>query len=99
MTKEIKIVLPAYKMLYSIAFFVILSLVRSITYTEEIGIAMQAPVAALTAVFCADTYIRKYKAAEERYFAYAMTESRHLLYTEDWRYRWLISSQSQYRDI
>ena len=43
MSKEIKIVLPVYKIMYSAAFFVILSLVRSITYTEEIGIAMEAP--------------------------------------------------------
>lgn len=68
MTKEIKIVLPAYKMLYSIAFFVILSLVRSITYTEEIGIAMQAPVAALTAVFCADTYIMEIQSGRREIF-------------------------------
>lgn len=57
MRKEIKIALPIYKVLYSAAFFVILSLVRTVVYADEIGIAMEAPASALAAVFCADTYL------------------------------------------
>lgn len=56
MRKEIKIALPAYKVAYSLCFIVILSLIRGITATYEVGIALEAPVAMLAAVCCADTY-------------------------------------------
>lgn len=59
MGKEIKITLPFYKLGYAISFVVILSLIRGITYTYEIGIAMEAPIAILAAVFCADTYAQE----------------------------------------
>lgn len=57
MKTEMKICLPRYKLAYSIFFIIILSLVRGIGYTYEIGIAMETPVAFLTIVFCVDTYL------------------------------------------
>ena len=59
MKKEIKIILPFYKMAYAIAFIIILGLIRRVTYTYEVGVAMEAPFAILTAVFCADTYVQE----------------------------------------
>lgn len=59
MKNEIKIVLPFYKLAYSFSFIVILSLIRGIMNTYEIGIAIEAPAAILTSVFCADTYVQE----------------------------------------
>lgn len=59
MKKEIKIILPLYKIAYAIAFIIILGLIRRVTYTHEIGNAMEAPFAILTTVFCADTYVQE----------------------------------------
>ena len=57
MKKELKICLPIYKILYSAAFVFILSFVRGISSFGEIGIALESPIALLTVVFCADTYL------------------------------------------
>lgn len=54
--KEMKICLPVYKIIYSICFIVFLSLVRGISSIAEIGITMDAYIAVLAIVFCADTY-------------------------------------------
>lgn len=59
MRTEIKIVLPFYKLAYAVFFIVILSLVRSVIYTYEIGIAAEPPMAILAAAFCADTYVQE----------------------------------------
>lgn len=59
MKKEMKIVLPVYKMVYAFAFVVILSLIRGVVFTNEIGLSIEAPFAILTAVFCADTYVQE----------------------------------------
>lgn len=56
MRKEMKICLPVYKVLYSAAFIVILSIIRGISRISEIGLAMEPPVGLLALVFCADTY-------------------------------------------
>lgn len=56
---EIKISLPFYKIAFAIFFIVILSLVRGVVYTFEIGIALEAPMAILAASFCADTYTQE----------------------------------------
>lgn len=56
MKKEIKICLPIYKIVYSLAFVIILSLVRGVIYTEEIGAVIDPAIALLSIVFCADTY-------------------------------------------
>lgn len=59
MGKEFKISLPLYKIVYSLCFVIGLSLARGITYTSEIGIALEAPMAILAAVFLADTYVQE----------------------------------------
>lgn len=59
MRKECKIVLPFYKIAYAISFVIILSMIRGVTHTFEVGIAMEAPMAILAVVFCADTYVRE----------------------------------------
>lgn len=59
MAKEIKIVLPFYKIAYAVCFIVILSLVRGVAFTNEVGIALEPPAAILAAVFCADTYVQE----------------------------------------
>ena len=59
MRKEIKICLPLYKMAYAVFFTAILSIVRGVFYSYEIGIALEAPMALLAAAFCADTYTRE----------------------------------------
>lgn len=59
MGKEIKISLPFYKIAYSLFFIVILSIVRGISYTSEIGIALEAPMAILAVAVCADTYAQE----------------------------------------
>ncbi len=59
MKKEIKIILPIYKIAYAIAFILILGLIRRVTYTHEVGAAIEAPFAILAAVFCADTYVQE----------------------------------------
>ena len=59
MDKEIKICLPLYKIAYSVFFVAVLSVVRGVSLTDEIGIALEAPMAALAAVLCADTYVQE----------------------------------------
>ena len=59
MITERKISLPTYKLAYAFSFVVILSLIRGISFSYEIGIAMEAPMAALAMVFCADTYTQE----------------------------------------
>lgn len=56
---EGKISLPLPKQAYAIFFAVVISLVRGVTYTYEIGIALEAPMAILAASFCADTYTQE----------------------------------------
>ena len=53
MKKEMKIVLPFYKIAYAVSFVVILSLIRGVVFTNEIGLSIEAPFAILTAVFAA----------------------------------------------
>lgn len=57
--QEMKIALPVQKQAYAIFFVVILSLVRGVTYSDEIGIALEAPMAVLALTFCADTYTQE----------------------------------------
>lgn len=55
--REMKISLTFQKQAYAVFFVIILSLVRGITYSDEIGIALEAPMAILAFTFCADTYV------------------------------------------
>lgn len=57
MKKELVICLPIYKIIYSLAFVLILSLIRGIAYADEIGGAMEPAIALLTIIFCSDTYM------------------------------------------
>lgn len=59
MKKEMKIVLPLYKIAYAFSFIVILSLIRGVVFTNEIGLSIEGSFAILTAVFCADTYVQE----------------------------------------
>ena len=60
MKYEIKICLPVYKIVYSLCFVVMLGLVRGITDITEIGITLDAFMAVLSSVFCADTLQMEY---------------------------------------
>ena len=57
MKTELKNCLPLYKIFYSCAFILILCAIRPIIYYEEIGSAIQSPIAFLTIIFCSDTYL------------------------------------------
>lgn len=59
MKTEMKISLSFYKIAYALFFTVVLSIVRGINFSYEIGIAAEAPMAILAAVFCADTYAQE----------------------------------------
>ncbi len=57
MRKEYKIILPFYKTAYAVCFVILLSLVRGVYVSHEVGIALEPQIALLSAVFCADTYV------------------------------------------
>lgn len=59
MKKEIKICLPLYKIVYSVFFVAVLSLIRGVGSTFEIGVTLEPLMALLAAVFCADTYVQE----------------------------------------
>ena len=59
MIQEMKISLTVWKQVYAIFFIVILTLVRGVTDSDEVGIALEAPMAALALTFCADTYTQE----------------------------------------
>ena len=59
MTREMKIALTFQKQAYAVFFAVMLSLVRGVAYSNEIGIALEAPMAILAFTFCADTYTQE----------------------------------------
>ena len=59
MIHEMKISLTVQKQAYAIFFALILSLVRGVTYSNEIGIALEGPMAILAFTFCADTYVQE----------------------------------------
>ena len=48
MKKEMKIVLPFYKIAYAVSFVVILSVIRAVVFTYEIGLSIEPPFAILT---------------------------------------------------
>lgn len=78
---EIKISLPFQKQAYAIFFVVILSLVRGVTYSDEIGIALEAPMAILALTFCADTYTQEITSRRtEIWRLYPMKKRIHSIY-------------------
>lgn len=66
MKKEMKIVLPFYKIAYAVSFVVILSLIRGVVFTNEIGLSIEAPFAILTAVFVRTLMCRKLQARDQK---------------------------------
>lgn len=56
---DMKISLPFQKQAYALFFAIILSLVRGVTFSSEIGVAIEAPMAVLAFTFCADTYTQE----------------------------------------
>lgn len=60
MKQEIKICLPGYKIWYALFYVGMLSLIRGIADVEEIGIALDANLALLAIVFCAETYMMEH---------------------------------------
>ena len=59
MMREMKISLTFQKQAYAVFFALVLSLVRGVSYSNEIGIALEAPMAILAFTFCADTYTQE----------------------------------------
>lgn len=59
MRQEVKISLPVYKVSCAVFFVVMLSLVRGVTYSFEVGIALETPMAMLAACVLADTYTKE----------------------------------------
>lgn len=58
---NIKIALTRIKVCYSVSFMLILALIRGVSYPEYIGGAMDANVALLAIIFCADVYYQEIK--------------------------------------
>lgn len=56
---EAKISLPIYKVVYSVFFTVVLSIIRGVSFTNEIGGTLEPQMGLLAAVFCADTYAQE----------------------------------------
>lgn len=67
MKKEMKIILPVYKIVYAFAFVVILSLIRGVVFTNEIGLSIEGPFAILTAVFVQILMCRKLQATVPKF--------------------------------
>ena len=59
MMREMKISLTFQKQAYAVFFALVLSLVRGVAYSNEIGIALEAPMSILAFTFCADTYTQE----------------------------------------
>jgi len=79
--KEIKICLPFYKIIYSILFIFILSLVRGISTVFEIGITVEPAIAFLTIVFCADTYLMEWNEKRREVFLLYPKKTKHKVIT------------------
>lgn len=74
--KEVKICLPAYKLIYSICFTVLLSLVRGISSISEIGITLEPYMGLLALIFCSDTYQMEYTGGRWEVFCLYTVENR-----------------------
>ncbi|MCM1160696.1 MAG: ABC transporter permease [Roseburia sp.] len=60
MKYNVKIAIPFYKTVYSILFVIVLAFVRGVSDVREIGAAMDANMALLAMVFCADGYYQEF---------------------------------------
>lgn len=85
MKQDVKICLPIYKIVYSVMFLIILSLVRGISSVGEIGGALDSNIALLALVFCAETYVMERSGGRREIFVLfpeknrAMTVRRRLM--------------------
>ena len=57
MIDEIKIMLPPYKIIYSVLIVLFLPALRGISDTEEIGCTLDIMISVLTMVMTVDTYL------------------------------------------
>lgn len=61
MKYDVKIMLPFYRLIYPILFLLLLSFVRGISDTKEIGIILDSMLPVLAIVFMSDTYQSEYR--------------------------------------
>lgn len=81
LTREIKIALSFQKQAYAVFFAVILSLVKRVTDSNEIGVALEAPMAILAFTFYADTYTQEITSKRsEIWRLYPMKQKMHSIY-------------------
>lgn len=81
MKNEIKIVLPLYKIIYSILFITFLAIFRGIADSIEIGATLDPMMSALSIVFMADTYlIEKRELRWEIFALYALDKKIKMVY-------------------
>lgn len=59
MRKEIKISLPFYKTASALFFVFLLSLIRGVSVSYEVGVVIEPAMAILAAAFCSDTYVQE----------------------------------------
>ena len=78
MKTEMKICFPLYKVIYSVCFIVMLSLVRGVSETGEIGITLDVYMPILAVVFCADTLQMEYTQRRWEIFFLRPKRQRHL---------------------
>ena len=82
MKQEIKIVLPAYKIFYSLFFPVVLCLIRGVARADEIGGALDSNMALLSLVFCAETWVMERSGRRWEIFTlYPVKNTRLMLYS------------------
>ncbi len=92
--KNAKIALPQYKILYSVCFIAILSAIRGITVTSEIGVALDPNLSLLAVIFCADTLECEYR--EKRWEVFCLLPKKSRIGTIrrrfwfQWAYLWLL---------
>ncbi len=78
MKHNIKIVITLVKICYSISFMVILAFIVGISSVSEIGAAMDANVALLAIIFCADTFEQELQANRWEVFYILPARSKYL---------------------
>ena len=61
MKYDMKISLPFYKVIYSVAFMVILLIIRGISRAGEVIAALEPNVALLAGIFLADNYYKEFR--------------------------------------
>lgn len=93
--KNGKIVLPLYKILYAICFIVLLAFVRGISYTYEIGVAIDPNISLLAVIFFSDTLEAEYREKRWEIFSLLPEKSRIRTIRQrigiQWGYLWLLS--------